>query len=237
MEKHKIFFNWSTGKDAALALHYLQQEDFYQVDQLLTTINSHYDRVSMHGLRSELLDLQVQSIGISSSKVLLPEQPSMEEYERIMNEKILRLKSNGYTHAAFGDIFLEDLKQYRENQFEKLGIELVFPIWKKDTEKLIKEFLALGFKAVIVAAHSKYFDESFAGKIIDNSFLNDLPKEVDPCGENGEFHTFCFDGPLFDHPINYEIGEKIYKEYKSPNQNEDQDSNQMGFWFCDLLPK
>ncbi len=235
MQKHKAFFNWSTGKDAALALYYLLKDDVYQVDHLLTTVNAHYDRVSMHGLRRELLELQAKSIGIPALKALLPEQPTMDEYAAIMMKVIMELKSGGCTHAAFGDIFLEDLKKYRESQFQKMGIELVFPIWQKDTKSLIEEFLSLGFKAVIVAAKAAHFDESFVGTMIDHSFLNNLPANVDPCGENGEFHTFCFDGPIFDHPISYDVGEKIYREYDAPGENES--DKKMGFWFCDLLPK
>lgn len=236
--KIKLFFNWSTGKDSALSLYHLLKNPDYSVDHLLTTVNSHYDRVSMHGLRRELFEQQVQSIGIPSSTVELPEQPDMDTYEKIMGEEIVKLKSKGFTHAAFGDIFLEDLKKYREDQFDMFNIQTIFPIWKRDTRELISEFLALGFKAVIIASKAEFFDSSFLGRQLDENLIKDFPPKVDPCGENGEFHTFCYDGPIFKHPVAFEIGEKIYKEYKAPKRDERNDGqNKMGFWFCDLLPK
>ncbi len=162
----------------------------------------------------------------------------MEEYEEIMSKKISDLKEHGYTHTAFGDIFLEDLRSYREHHFNKLGIVAKFPLWKKNTRTLIKDFLAIGFKAVVVAAKAEYFDETFVGKEIDHNFLNELPQGVDPCGENGEFHTFCFDGPLFSSPVSFEVGKKVFREYDAPNHSNDAGCpDKMGFWFCDLLPK
>ncbi len=232
MQKQKLFFNWSTGKDSALALYRLQQENIFEVDLLVTTINKHFDRVSMHGLRRSLLAKQAKALNIALQTIELPEMPSMKDYESLMNEKLSTLVSNGYTNTAFGDIFLEDLKVYREKQLEPLKIKAHFPLWKKDTTELIHEFIDLGFKSIVVAINGSLLDKSFVGRIIDKQFLKDLPNNVDPCGENGEFHTFCFDGPIFDKPIDFEIGEIIYKEYKNPDGSI---KEKAGFWYCDLV--
>jgi len=237
MHKHKTYFNWSSGKDSALALYYLLQNEHYTVDQLITTVNSYYNRVSMHGLRKELLLAQTKALNIPASLIELPEMPSMEDYEQIMNKSMSKLKNNGFTHSAFGDIFLEDLRIYRENQLAKQGFKAVFPIWKRDTKVLINEFLDLGFKTIIVCANSKYFDKDFVGTVIDQHFINNLPKDVDPCGENGEFHTFCYDGPIFNTPVPFTVGEKVYREYKHPNTSDSIcESNNYGVWYCDLIP-
>ncbi|TYA92222.1 Dph6-related ATP pyrophosphatase [Seonamhaeicola marinus] len=239
MTKHKTYFNWSSGKDSALALYHLLQDKNYTVDELITTVNSHYSRVSMHGLRNALLQAQTEAIGINSSFIELPEMPDMATYENIMSKTVSRLKNEGFTHTAFGDIFLEDLRKYREDQLSKQGFKAVFPIWKRDTKELLNEFLDLGFKTIIVCANSKFFNEDFVGTIIDKDFINNLPEGVDPCGENGEFHTFCFDGPIFKQPVTFSIGEKIYREYKNPNTDDsvcNSDANKYGVWYCDLIP-
>jgi len=239
MSKIKTYFNWSSGKDSALALYKLLQDDNYLVDELITTVNSHYNRVSMHGLRKELLIAQTNALQISASIIKLPEQPTMEVYEQKMLETTNRLKSKGFTHSAFGDIFLEDLKIYRENQLATQNLETIFPLWKKNTKQLIIEFLELGFKTIIVCANAKYFGEEFVGKVIDSSFIENLPEGVDPCGENGEFHTFCFDGPIFKQPIPFTIGEKVYREYNTPKTDDDSvcGNEKSGFWYCDLIPE
>nr|WP_236011186.1 adenine nucleotide alpha hydrolase [Olleya sediminilitoris] len=238
--KHKTYFNWSTGKDSALALYYLLNDNNYSVNQLVTTINSHYNRVTMHGLRQELLVAQTQALNIKASFIQLPEQPSMEVYNQIMQDSVTSLKNQGFTHSAFGDIFLEDLKAYRTNQLATLDVEAVFPLWKKDTKQLLTQFLKLGFKTIVVCANSKYFDQDFVGTIIDENFIDNLPEGVDPCGENGEFHTFCFDGPIFKNPIPFTIGEKVYREYKAPKTDDNDvcksDAETYGVWYCDLIP-
>lgn len=240
---YKTYLNWSSGKDAALALHYLQQDKNYEVAHLLTAVNAHHNRVSMHGVRRELLQQQVAATGLPFSTIELPEQPAMQEYEAVMEDSILRLKEEGFTHAAFGDIFLENLRQYREQQLSNLGMQCSFPLWKKDTRQLLEEMIALGFKAIIVCINAQLMPQEFAGRIIDQTFLQDLPPNIDPCGENGEFHTFCFDGPVFKKPVPFTIGEKVYREYKAPVAATKEDEcfttpqeNKMGFWFCDLLP-
>lgn len=228
---NKTYFNWSTGKDAALALYHLLQDENFSVEKLVTTINAHYQRVTMHGLPVSLLKKQTEAIGIPLQIIELPEQPSMSEYEKIMHTALDTLKTDHFTHSAFGDIFLEDLKKYREDNLSKLDISAVFPLWKRNTKALITEFLDLGFKAVIVCASAKYFSEDFVGKTITLELIENLPKEVDPCGENGEFHTFCYDGPIFQSPIPFTIGDKVYREYDTPNAK----NEKTGFWFCNLI--
>lgn len=240
LNKQKTYFNWSSGKDSALALYHVLQDHRYAVDELITTVNSHYNRVSMHGLRKELLEAQTKALKIPASLIELPEMPSMEIYEQQMLETTSRLKKEGFTHTAFGDIFLEDLRTYRENQLAKQGIKAIFPLWKRDTKALLSEFLELGFKTIIVCANSKYFGEDFVGTVIDENFINNLPEGVDPCGENGEFHTFCFDGPIFNQPIPFTIGEKVYRVYNTPKTDNDSvcksDTEKYGVWYCDLIP-
>ena len=238
----KSFFNWSGGKDSALALYHAQKDDRYRIEKLLTNINAKYRRISMHGVREELLEAQAEAIGIPLQKNFLPEEPSMEQYERKMEDTARNLKNEQFTHAFFGDIFLQDLKVYREKQLAKVDIVCVFPLWKKDTRELMHQFIDLGFKAIVVCTKAEFLPYEFCGRIIDKSFLNDLPKNVDICGENGEFHSFVFDGPIFKQPIPIQTGERIFKEYKTPkNENDNcftkQPPSSMGFWFCDLMPE
>jgi uncharacterized protein (TIGR00290 family) len=241
MHPLKTYFNWSTGKDSALALYYLLQDKNYNIAHLLTSVNKHHDRVSMHGLRRSLLQQQVEALDIPYSTIELPEEPSMAAYETLMRETVSGLHHQGFECAAFGDIFLEDLKKYREEQLATLNIRTVFPLWEKDTKQLLTEFIELGFKAILVCINAGLLDQSFVGRIIDEEFIKNLPPGIDPCGEYGEFHTFCFDGPIFKKPIRFEVGEKIYREYKKPESNanisdQPQKSN-IGFWFCDLIEK
>lgn len=231
--KPKTYFNWSSGKDSALALYHLQQQNQYQIDCLLTTVNSHYDRVSMHGLRKTVLEAQAEAVGIPLDILEVPESPSMEEYSALMGNKIDQLKSEGYTHTAFGDIFLEDLKVFREKMLSSVGIQTLFPIWKRDTQELLHEFFELGFRAVIVCINNSKLDASFLGKELSSELIGKFPKDVDPCGENGEFHTFCFDGPIFTNPVVFEIGEKVYKTYDDPSDK----TKNVKFGFCDVLLK
>lgn len=237
MTSKRTYFNWSTGKDSSMALYYAQQNPSLRIDRLLTSVNSHYNRVSMHGLRRELLEEQAKSIGLPLSTIELPEQPSMEDYGNIMRKTVDQLQADKFTDCVFGDIFLEDLREYRENQLAPFGIEAHFPLWKKDTRELMHDFVSLGFKAVVVCIKSDLLDESFVGRELDLDFVNDLPPNVDPCGENGEFHTFCYDGPIFDYPVTFEIGEKTFREYDHPKDDDSEVPEKLGFWFCDLLMK
>ena len=230
--KKRLFFNWSTGKDAALALYYLQQDESVQVDTLLTTINGHYNRVSMHGLRTSLMRAQAHATGLPLQTIELSEKASMEEYDTKMGLAFSQMKTEGMIHAGYGDIFLEDLKQYRDNMLQKMGLTGVYPIWKKDTRALIQQLIDLEFKAILICTNTNLLPKEFCGRIIDQNFLKDLPRNVDPCGENGEFHTFCYDGPIFDRPIDFQLGEQKLRTYPNPNKGEEN----MGFLFQDLMP-
>ena len=238
----KAYFNWSTGKDAALALYHVLQQNDYKVTQLVTTVNKDYERVSMHGLRETLLDAQVARLQLPVQKIYFPAEVSMSAYDVTMKKATQQLVNNGFSVGIFGDIFLEDLRKYREEKLQEVGIKGVFPLWKKDTKALLREFISLGFKAITVCVNAKLLDESFVGRILDENFINDLPENVDPCGENGEFHTFVFDGPIFSSPIEFTIGEKVLKTY-TPSQNEqdtcatDDSTWDTAFWYIDLLPK
>lgn len=237
----KAYLNWSSGKDAAMALYEIQKEEKYSVEKLLTTINSEIDRISMHGVRTELLIYQARSLGIELNTIPLEENISLNNYNLKINEAIHHLKINGFTHSIFGDIFLEDLRKYRENELRKIGIEAVFPLWKKDSFILMKNFLESGFKAVIVCVNAKILDKSFCGRLLDKNFLASLPAGVDPCGENGEFHTFVFDGPIFKNPVKFRIGEVVEKFYtpfssKDDCSKKEEKSWDTAYWYCDLLP-
>ena len=230
----KAYFSWSSGKDSALALYHLQQAGL-EVSRLITTVNQHFGRVSMHGLRRELLEQQALALGIPLSIIDIPREPSMEDYGVLMEKALHRLQNDGFTHCGFGDIFLEDLKTYREKQLQPFDIQGIFPIWNLDTKARLQEFINLGFKAIVICLKSDLLDVSFLGREVDHSFIQDLPQNVDPCGENGEFHTFCYDGPIFNHPIPFTSGEIVFRAYKAPTQEVVPPSS-MGFWFLDLLP-
>lgn len=233
--REQAFFNWSGGKDSALALYKAMHSDAYNIQCLLTNINSVHDRVSMHGVRRSLMEAQAASIGLPLVTVELPEEPSMQDYETIMLTKINALKTAGCSKAIFGDIFLEDLKTYREQKLREAGVECVFPLWKIDTAELVNEFVNLGFKAIVVCVNEQYLDRSFCGRLIDTSFVNDLPSNVDVCGENGEFHSFVFEGPIFKQPVQFKKGEIVYKQYEAPKTDDINTPAKYGFWFCDLI--
>lgn len=228
------YFNWSGGKDSTLALYRTLQNSHFDIRYLLTTFNEEADRISMHGVRRELLLAQAKSIGIPTKTIQLPSSSDMKAYETVMNIAIQELKSEGISNCLFGDIFLEDLRKYREQKLEEVSISAYFPLWEENTTDLVHEFVNSGFKTIVVCVDSSKLDESFVGRVIDHQFLADLPENVDPCGENGEFHTFVFDGPLFSKPIEFELGEKVLKTYESKNQ--DNEIVEYGFWFQDLIP-
>ncbi len=217
-----ILFCWSGGKDSAMALHTLLQRNDVRIVALLTTVTEGYERVSMHGVRRELLQRQALSIGLPLHEVRIPPQCVNPIYEARMEEALRVHLQQGVRTVAFGDIFLEDLRSYREKNLARIGMKAIFPIWKRDTRELIRSFHANKFRAVAVCVDSKVLDPSFAGRELDESFFRDLPPQTDPCGENGEFHTFVFDGPIFQSPIPVRPGEIV---------------NRDGFIFCDLLPQ
>jgi uncharacterized protein (TIGR00290 family) len=199
----------------------LQQPDVHAV-ALLTTVTEGYDRIAMHGVRRELLQRQAKSIGLPLHEVRIPPQCVNSIYEARMEEALRLFYNQGVRKVAFGDIFLEDLRTYREKNLERIGMTALFPIWKRDTRELIQFFHQQRFRAVAACIDSKILDASFAGRELDESFFRDLPPSADPCGENGEFHTFVFDGPIFQSPIPIRTGEIV---------------NRDGFVFCDLLPE
>ena len=240
----KALFNWSSGKDSALALYKMLQNSDFKIEYLVTSVNQQFQRISMHGVRVELLTAQAKSIGLTLKIMQIPEMPTMEVYENVMFETLSEIKKEGITHAVFGDIFLEDLRKYREDQLARLNFQAIFPLWKISTQDLIQEFISLGFKTIVVCVNERYLDKSFVGRIIDQDFINDLPENVDVCGENGEFHTFTFDGPVFSEPVKFEIGEIVYRKYEkpktetTPNTACDTNSDEVfdyGFWYCDLI--
>lgn len=229
----KAFFNWSGGKDSALALFKAKKSVEYTIPFLLTTVNEKYRRISMHGVREELLELQAKSVGIELLKVYMPEFCPLSEYEKLLAKEINKLKEQDINLAVFGDIFLEDLKEYREIKLKESGVKAIFPLWKQNTSDLIKEFIDLGFKTIVTCVDERFLDKSFAGRVINETFIKDLPEDVDPCGENGEFHTFVFDGPDFKEPIPFKTGEITHRKY----ENQEDPHLNTGFWYCDLLPE
>lgn len=230
-------FNWSGGKDSALALYYCLQNPELNIKYLVTTINDAVDRISMHGVRVELLIRQAESIGIPLYQVRLPEMPGMKEYDDIMRQTMTRFRAEGITHAIFGDIFLQDLKDYRDARLTEAGMTGIYPLWKRDTSELINEFLQLGFGTVIACTQERL--ERVVGKEITEELILSLPEDVDVCGENGEFHTFAFKGPIFKKEIPYQTGEKVFKQYAAPKNANDTcfsstPEKPAGFWYCDL---
>jgi len=215
-----ILFCWSGGKDSAMALHTLLHQNDIRIAALLTTVTETYDRISMHGVRRELLHQQAQSIGLPLHEVLIPPQCVNPIYEARMEEALRIYLDQGVRKVAFGDIFLEDLRAYREKNLARIGMTALFPIWKRDTRELIRSFHANKFRAVAVCVDSKILASTFAGRELDASFFRDLPPQADTCGEKGEFHTFVFDGPIFKYSIQVRTGEIV---------------NRDGFVFCDLL--
>jgi uncharacterized protein (TIGR00290 family) len=220
-QPESILFCWSGGKDSALALHTLLRQNDVRIAALLTTVTEGYDRISMHGVRRELLQRQAESLRLPLHEVFIPPQCVNPIYEARMEAALLHYYEQGIRRVAFGDIFLEDLRLYREKNLARIAMQALFPLWKRDTRDLIREFHAAGFRSVAVCIDSKVLDPSFAGRELDASFFEALPPRVDPCGENGEFHTFVFDGPIFSRPVDFTLGEVVQRE---------------SFVFRDLLP-
>src|ERR1700744_1047833 len=233
----KAIFNWSGGKDSALALYHCLQNPDLDIKYLVTTINDAADRISMHGVRVELLIKQAESIGIPLYQVRLPEMPGMAEYDAVMRKTMAHFTEEGITHAVFGDIFLEDLKAYRDARMAEAGMTGIYPLWKRDTTELINEFLGLGFETVISCTQERL--ERIVGKEITPELIMSLPNDVDVCGENGEFHTFAFKGPVFKKEISYQTGENVFKRYAAPKDANDTcfssaPEKPAGFWYCDF---
>lgn len=230
LQKNKTILNWSGGKDSAIALQRLLKKDQVSVERLLVSMNESTNRVSMHGVRKELIEHQAKMLNIPVTFLNLPENPSMDEYNSLMKKQLESLMKEGFTHSAFGDIFLEDLREYREKQLDKIGMKSLFPIWKEDTGKLARSFVNDGFKAIFVCVDKNKPISNYAGELYSTEFLEEIPDDIDPCGENGEFHTFVYDGPIFSTPISCHKGEIVDKKYPSPEGEEE-----MIFRFCDLI--
>lgn len=234
--KPKAIFSWSGGKDSAYCLNKVLSENLFDIKYLLTSINYNFKRISMHGVREELLNAQAESIGIPLLKVWVKEGTNAE-YEKQMESILLKAKADGIEYVIFGDIFLEDLRIYRENNLAKVGMKGIFPLWKMDTTYLINDFLIKKFKTITCCVNDGYLNEDWVGRKINKSFIEQLPVIVDPCGENGEYHTFCYDGPLFKKKILFSVGEKLYKPLEIKTTDDDvctSNTVTKGFWFIDL---
>lgn len=240
MSRQQAIMNWSGGKDSALALYHSLRSDRWDVQTLLTSVNDAYGRVSMHGVRTELMAAQADRLGIPLRLLRLSGDVSMAEYNAQMHHELLELTQLGNTHAIFGDIFLEDLRAYRETQLLRANLSGEFPLWKRNTTELVHEFVDLGFRAVLVCINEKQLSAEFAGRELDLNLLKDLPKSVDPCGENGEYHSFVYDGPMFASPVSFTKGDVVHRTYTrsgGTNTHTDQTDTRWdtGFWYQDLL--
>jgi uncharacterized protein (TIGR00290 family) len=216
-----VLVSWSGGKDSCLALHEIQKTSNIRVEALLTTVTRDFDRISMHGVRRVLLERQAESLGLPLHQIVISRGAGNDEFEQRMQEAFAGYRDRGIDSVVFGDLFLRDIRAYRERFLARCHMTGLFPVWGRDTTQFIRDFIALGFKAVIVCVDPAQLDPLFSGRMIDEKFLADLPSGVDPCGENGEFHTFVFDGPSFRKPVNFSIGEIVCRD---------------SFWFCDLVP-
>ncbi len=216
----KLLLSWSSGKDSAWSLHLLRQKGDYEIAGLLTTLNSAFDRVAMHSTRRAVLEVQAEAAGLPLITVPLPCPCSNADYEEIMLGVCARVIAQGVQAVAFGDLFLEDIRAYREKQLQGTELEPVFPLWQLPTDELAREMIRGGLKAKLVCVDPKKLAPDFAGREFDEQLLADLPAGVDPCGENGEFHTCVYAGPMFDREISVVTGERVERD---------------GFWFCDIM--
>jgi uncharacterized protein (TIGR00290 family) len=219
--KDRLLFAWSGGKDSALALHQLKHTGNTDIAALLTTVTEGYDRISMHGVRRALLAEQAHALGFPLEEVGIPQNCTNEIYEQRMRQTLEKYQQRGISKAAFGDLFLEEVRAYRVERMSRIGMECVFPLWGKPTIELAAQFVALGFRTVVVCVDTQALDREFAGREYDADFVRDLPAGVDPCGENGEFHSFVYDGPLFSKPVKFQRGERVLRENR--------------FYYCDLI--
>jgi uncharacterized protein (TIGR00290 family) len=212
---------WSSGKDSAWSLHLLREKGDVDVVGLLTTINSAASRVAMHAVRERLLEMQAEALGLPLTKVLIPDPCPNDVYEQAMEKALATAKGQGITAVAFGDLFLEDIRRYREEKLRPTGLQPLFPIWGLETGQLARRMVGAGLRAHVTCVDPKQLDRDFAGRTYDETFLDDLPEGVDPCGERGEFHTFAYAGPMFEKAIAIEPGEVIERG---------------GFVFADVRP-
>lgn len=237
--KKKITVSWSGGKDSAFALYKILLSGEYEVAHLHTVISQETRRVGLHGVHESLIDLQAESIGIPLKKICLRSSEHHEAYEQLMHSFYKQCSREGISDIVFGDIFLEDLKKYREQLLQDSKLKPIFPLWNIDSGRLIEDFVNAGFRTLICSANASLFKREQVGKTIDAAFLQSLLPEVDPCGENGEFHTFVYEGPLFKKKIDVSLGEVLQRSYQYRKQNEDGSLTELesAFWFQDLLPR
>lgn len=230
----KIALNWSSGKDAALAYFYVQKETNVDVRLLLTTFSQEHKRVSMHGVAEDIVAMQAGAMNLPLQKIYLPQAATMQTYDNIMLQHNSRLHKQGIDTLAYGDIFLEDLKAYREQQADAAQMHTTFPLWKKDTRLLVGELEDAGIEAIIVCVNARLLGKEFLGRRIDRSLLHELPTGIDPCGENGEFHTLVVNAPYFSEALKIKTGEAVYKTYSPADADTKWDT---GFYFLDVLPQ
>jgi uncharacterized protein (TIGR00290 family) len=219
--REKVIVAWSGGKDSTLALYEILNSGRYEIRGLLTTVTKDYDRISIHGVRRVLLEQQANALGFSLEKTFISKGASDKEYESELLKALKRNLENGVSSVVFGDIFLEDVRKYREHILAKARMNGIFPLWKKDTQTLAHKFINLGFKAIITSIDSNVLAKNFVGRKYDEKFLSDLPENVDTCGENGEFHSFVYNGPIFRQEVFFKKGENVLRDNR--------------FYSCDLL--
>jgi uncharacterized protein (TIGR00290 family) len=207
-----VVLSWSGGKDSAMALHALRQDPSVHVVALLTTVASEFERVSHHGVRAEVMTRQAEAVGVPLHRIDLPREPTNAVYEAAMEQAMHHFLEQGVRRVAFGDIFLEDLRRYREDNLARVDMQALFPLWGQDTGVLMERFIRLGFEATLVCVDGAKLDRSFAGRCLDASLLADLPPGVDPCGENGEYHSFVHGGPIFQAPLRVRVGEVVARD-------------------------
>jgi uncharacterized protein (TIGR00290 family) len=220
--KERVVLSWSGGKDSTMAAYHLIASRKYEIAALLTTVTEEFDRISMHGVRRELLEQQAHSLGIPLHVMMIPKICSNEIYESRMRETLGQFNAQGITKIAFGDLFLEDVKQYRDQRLAEVGMTGLYPLWMRDTDELVRTFIGLGFRAILACVDTEAIDAAFAGREIDDALLVDLPESADPCGEYGEYHSFVYAGPIFRQPIACKAGAVVRR---TPRFN-----------YCDIMP-
>ncbi len=208
----KTLVSWSSGKDSAWTLHVLKQDPSVEIGGLLTTMNEQFDRVAMHAVRRRLLEAQADAAGVPLRTVQLAWPCTNEQYDERMRVAVAQAVAEGFTHVAFGDLFLEDVRKYREEKLAGTGLTPVFPIWGIPTDELAAQMIASGLRSVLTCVNPKHLDRSFAGRQFNRELLDDLPAGVDKCGERGEFHSFAWDGPMFNRPVAIEVGEVVDRD-------------------------
>lgn len=221
-KKEQVVLSWSGGKDSAMAAYHLLASRKYEIAALLTTVTEDFDRISMHGVRRVLLERQAESLAIPLHKILIPKDCPNEIYEARMREALAHFKDRGIRKIAFGDLFLEDVKRYRDAHLAQAGMTGLYPIWMRDTDELVRTFIGLGFKAILACVDTQAIDAAFAGREIDYQLLRDLPDNADPCGENGEYHSFVYAGPIFKKAIPCRAGARVMRTAR--------------FNYCDIVP-